>query len=341
MTSKSIQSYSEAFSLDLDYVNPPAWLEDYKTRSNDLHGKFAAFENWVKTKFNRNVSVYIYGGNISGCIAYSFLRAMDMVCVQGVIDRNIPFPYLGEIPHIFPDSFSGNTDLVFVCTCPLHYDAVRRAIPGQDFCYMFRDNQDPKSHPPVSISSQDNLSAGYTKPDRGGAGIIMLGDSLTSGLQFSTGGDRFHIINKGCDGATVMDIQDGLDTVLGASAQAVFIMAGINDLIQGRVHSAVLKVYLNILDRLIGAGAKPIIQSTLYLSSFYQSLAGAATINREVDGLNDGLKKYCLERELVFLDLNRILSVQGYLQSGFTRDGLHLNTNGYKVWHNALMPLFP
>lgn len=59
-----------------------------------------------------------------------------------------------------------------------------------------------------------------------------------------------------------------------------------------------------------------------------------------IQGLNDFLHKSAREHGFSFLDLRpQLCDSQGCLRREFTRDGLHLNQQGYREWVRAMLPL--
>lgn len=342
----SDKDFPGVVNLNIDYIHPSKWLEEYKSKSLNLQSSFKLFEEWIGKKFDKEVSTYIYGGNISGCIAFSFLKTMKMVSVQGVIDQKFPFPYLQAVSHIIPENFTGKPDLVFVSVCPIHYSDIQKSFVEQfnyqpAICYMFKSNCDQPDRKKYDFKKKHNALGAYRDESQlSQSRNIMLGDSLTTGFQYDKLLLRSDVINKGIDGAMVFDILLSIDSVLEQIPHTIFIMIGINDILQGTSHRDVFRVYGHIIDKILEKGVNLYIQSTLYISPSYPSVIDIPTINREVCCLNNLLKDIGLSRSLVFLDLNRTMASRGYLDPEFTHDGLHLNTHGYDIWGSAIVPLF-
>ncbi len=328
------------FTLDIDYIHSSKWLEDYKTKSRCLQLGFKKFGDWIEKKFDRPVLTYIYGGNISGCVAYSFLKTIELLSIKGIIDKNYPLPYLQTLDHRLPEKFNQTVELVFMAVCPTHYNNIQSVFIDQlkhkpVITYMFKNNCGPLYQPRHFSENNNNLS------ESNHSNIIMLGDSLTFGFDCNKLLKRSDVFSKGAEGDMTMDILGRLDDVLKLNPQIICTMIGINDFIQGSLHIDVFRMYEKIVDKILQKGAKPIIQATLFISGFYLSMVDTITINKEVGCLNSLLKKMCKSRSLVFVDLNRTIAPQGYLPSELTDDGLHLNSEGYQIWTKAIMPLLP
>ena len=337
------------FKFNIDYVPPSKWLEDYRMKSCLLQSRFDDFEKWIEKEFDKPASTYIYGGSISGAIAYSFLKIINAINVKGVLDSNYPLPYLHAIDHIIPEDFSYQLDLLFIAVSPIHFDTImtsfiNRLSPKPSICYLFNSNESWRDKKDKLVEEKETPSKELhysSKPIR--SNIIFLGDSLTNGLNSDL--ERLYkrtgVINQGTDGYRAIDILRNLNSVWKLSPHTFFIMIGINDLLQGSLHQDVYKTYSKIVDIIINNGSTPIIQSTLYLSQHYPSVINIKTINREVRLLNQLLKKMCDYRGLKYIDLNQKMAPKGYLQSDFTSDGIHLNTKGYGVWMNSINVIFP
>lgn len=326
------------YFLDMGYVHPSKWLEDYNQKSTRLKSQFEAFEDWVGRNFDRAVPTYLYGGSISGCIAFSFLKNIELISVKGVIDNNTPLPYLAGIQHLSPNDFTGEADLIFVSVCPTHYNEIQCSFirllnPSPITWFMFRHDLGTKKHKSKTIkkSSVDSFRASQFK-------TVMVGDSLTLGFNHH-GLIKKNIENKGIDGHLTTNVLQRLESCPQLSARQTCVMIGINDLIQGASHKDVFIVYERIIDTLIQKGGLPIIQSTLYVSNKFTSVIDPLLINQEVDCLNALLKKKCSSQSLPFLDLNKTIAPHGHLPFDMTTDGIHLNSRAYKIWAYALIPL--
>jgi lysophospholipase L1-like esterase len=91
-----------------------------------------------------------------------------------------------------------------------------------------------------------------------------------------------------------------------------------------------------IINELVRNGINPIIQSTLYVST---GLPNWKKINKAVDCLNTGLKNICMENNIIFIDINKNLSIDGALRKEYSCDGIHLSGLGYKEWGKKITPI--
>jgi hypothetical protein len=73
------------------------------------------------------------------------------------------------------------------------------------------------------------------------------------------------------------------------------------------------------------------IQSTLYVGK------SKGYLNETVKILNNKLHILSYEDPLVrYIDLNHMLSPEGYLNTTYSEDGLHLNGMGYLLWKSVI-----
>jgi len=151
---------------------------------------------------------------------------------------------------------------------------------------------------------------------------VFFGDSLTAQGHFE---EHFPCtLNRGIAGETTADILSRLDTLLEHPPRAVFIMAGINDILQSIPSDQIFQNYAAIIRRLRDAGIPAFVQSTLLTSN--------QELNARVSALNNFLTSSTPRP----IDLNSILAPDGYLAPVYTVDGIHLSTAAYLAWIELL-----
>ena len=165
--------------------------------------------------------------------------------------------------------------------------------------------------------------------------IAMLGDSIIDWGEWNELLERNDIINRGISGDSTDGILNRIDGI-NSSVSKVFIMIGINDLGQGKSVAYVFNNYKKIVTMLKQKNMQPIIQSTL----FVDPVKIQDRKNSDIEELNNKLKIYAIENDLVYIDINMKLSKDKKLRSNYSYDGLHLNGDGYKAWKEVLVPYF-
>ena len=62
--------------------------------------------------------------------------------------------------------------------------------------------------------------------------------------------------------------------------------------------------------------------------------------NSDIKELNLLMKKYAEDNNIRFIDLNKILSPNGFLDEKYTTDGIHLNGSAYILWAKEIKDYF-
>ncbi len=181
-----------------------------------------------------------------------------------------------------------------------------------------------KSNP--NYDYEVNLYKVYKKKS---AAVVMLGNSITHGVNWNELTGREDIVERGIPA----DILDGffarLQYVIELHPKVCFIMGGINDIYNASPVEDVFKSYIKVVEALRMKDIKVVIQSTLFVAKRYNY---SADKNLQVEKLNKMLSEYARNNGIEFVDLNARMSVDKYLKNELTHDGLHLNANGYKIW---------
>jgi lysophospholipase L1-like esterase len=161
------------------------------------------------------------------------------------------------------------------------------------------------------------------------ADVVMLGNSLTYGVNWNELLGRSNIVNRGI----ISDVTEGylerLEYLYRLQPKLCFVEGGVNDLYANVDPKTVLHNYTRIVEELSSHGIIPVIQSTLFVGARWHD---AAKKNREIAQLDAELKDYAVKKGITFLDLNAHVSSEGLLRDELTYDGLHLNAKGYALW---------
>lgn len=162
--------------------------------------------------------------------------------------------------------------------------------------------------------------------------VVMLGNSITAGINWDEALGRQDIVNRGISGDITAGFYNRLDNIIDLKPKVCFIMGGVNDLYNDIPAEDVFGNYKRIVEKLKENNIQVVIQSTLNVSTWKR----ADEKNPHIDKLNAYLSKYADENGIKFLDLNKVLSKNGKLIEEYTYDGLHLNAEGYKQWIKVL-----
>lgn len=167
------------------------------------------------------------------------------------------------------------------------------------------------------------------------ADVVMLGNSITFGVNWNELMGRTNIVNRGIGGDLTEGFLHRLKYVYNVHPKVCCIMGGINDIYENIAVEKIYENYTSIIDSLRAHNIIPVIQSTLFVSPKWKK---AAEKNIEVGKLDKMLMEYAINERILFIDLNRVLSEHNTLKDELTIDGVHLNAKGYELWRNELEP---
>jgi lysophospholipase L1-like esterase len=165
------------------------------------------------------------------------------------------------------------------------------------------------------------------------ADVVMVGDSITAGGRWSSRFPDVRIVNRGISGDTGLKILARMEDILATKPKTALVMFGINDIYNGVPVDRILQRYDKIISSLEAQKITVVVQSTLACSGH---VCGEKL--NQVHALNSGLLKIAKQRRLKYVDINKGLSDGNGLRRDFSRDGIHLNGEGYATWYAMLRP---
>lgn len=174
-----------------------------------------------------------------------------------------------------------------------------------------------------NVRNNDDFKDLYVAYRRKQANIVMLGDSVTQGVEWNELMDRNDIVNRGIGGDNTLGMLRRVDFVYQLDPKICFIMGGVNDMKDGISAEEVFDRYKKIIVGLKEHGVIPVIQSTFY---------SIKLSSEKTDALNRLLKQYAERNGLYYMDLNQFLTTNKSFNSGCSFDGTHLTGQGYKIW---------
>ena len=168
------------------------------------------------------------------------------------------------------------------------------------------------------------------------ADIVMLGNSITAGINWNELLGRKDIANRGINGDITEGMLNRMNSVLKTKPKVCFFLGGINDLTRRVYPESTTTNIKSIINTLLDNSIKPVLQSIIYTEKRFYDFEHN---NKYVTIINDELKKFATEKNILFLDLNKHLSENNLLKAEYTHDGLHLNAEGYVVWGKIVKDL--
>ena len=219
--------------------------------------------------------------------------------------------------------------LCFLLVISIHFD-----VPTKILNKLLRtsNNTSTSTFTPNNIyKARRNLFEVY-KPKN--VRIVMLGDSITYGVDWNELLSRTDVANRGIGYDTTEGFINRLSDIYALNPEICLLMGGINDFFRGISVNKVFINYTEILKELKSQGITPIIQSTLYVS---KTIPNWSNTNKKVDELNRMLRQYADKEGTIFIDVNNELSSGKALDSIYTYDGIHLLGSGYVKWRDLIL----
>jgi len=178
--------------------------------------------------------------------------------------------------------------------------------------------------------------------------IYFLGDSITRQGEWHEIFKDLNCKNRAISGDTTKGVLNRLSEVIEGNPKKVFILLGINDIMQGRAKRNIVANYNRIVSsiRKLSPGTEIYVQSILpintkefheYFSDKDYSLVfpkneSIVEINKALEGLSQRYPK------TLYIDLYPSLAdSNGDLKEEFTIDGLHLTGSGIMSWGKILI----
>ncbi|MEH2251931.1 SGNH/GDSL hydrolase family protein [Nostoc sp.] len=172
---------------------------------------------------------------------------------------------------------------------------------------------------------------------------ILVGDSLSLWFPPELLPEGKNWLNQGISGETSNGLLKRLKIFDRTQPKVIFVMIGINDLIEGMSDGVILDNQRQIISYLRKAHptAQIVIQSILPHGAEQATWKGQDKLlgvaNSRIRELNQQLQSISTKKGVKYLDLYPLFTnKQGNLRREFTTDGLHLSPEGYIVWRSAL-----
>lgn len=171
--------------------------------------------------------------------------------------------------------------------------------------------------------------------------IIFLGDSLTQEGQWEqllANYTKQPIYNFGIGGDTTDGILYRLEQVIKYQPSKLFLLIGANDFWnEAKTVNEVVVNYRLILTKLqqLNPHTQIYIQSLLPINN--QEYPQIRINNQDLMAANQELQKLAQESNYQYIDLySKFVNDQNQLNPQYTRDGVHLNNQGYLLWSNII-----
>jgi lysophospholipase L1-like esterase len=172
-----------------------------------------------------------------------------------------------------------------------------------------------------------------------GTRAVLIGDSLTAGVRPHWPGPA-GVVNMGIPGDFSSGVFMRLATVVACRPRQVFVMIGINDILEQMPIAELQANHLRIVRTLRehAPGTEIFVQGVLPTVDRLGRLTASAEFNQQVRLLNRFLAEQAAAEGFVFIDLVHLADGSDRLRPELTPDGVHLNGSGYALWYRSLKP---
>lgn len=170
---------------------------------------------------------------------------------------------------------------------------------------------------------------------------LFLGDSITEFYDLDKYFPNMPVVNSGISGNTTEDIlNDMKGRVYDYNPSKVFLLIGTNDLRDEKSVDEVVDNIKKIIEeiKINRKGAEVYLESIYPVNEKINKKVVELRNNPDINEINDKIKKYAEEENITYIDLHKkLINDEGDLDKKYTKDGLHLNEEGYKIVTEEIM----
>ena len=201
-------------------------------------------------------------------------------------------------------------------------------------CYLFVKYNDLKK-----VKTKEKVVTKTVEEKVVDDNYLFLGDSITDFYDLDKYYEDLPVVNSGINGNRTTDIlNDMKNRVYRYNPSKVFLLIGTNDIIDGKENDEIV----NNIKKIIELIKENRPYAEIYLESIYPvnktdndkiSLSMVSSRdNDQITEINKKLKQYCDEKKITYIDLySKLVDDEGNLKLDYTKEGLHLSDDGYKV----------
>jgi lysophospholipase L1-like esterase len=187
----------------------------------------------------------------------------------------------------------------------------------------------------VDRYAQERESYFAALPPREGA-TVFAGDSITDRGEFAEMFGDATFVNRGISSDTTAGVLARLDGIAANRPARIWLLIGVNDLLNGEAIPAIDERYGRILDGLAARapGARLFCNSILPVREV-GALSGGT--NAKIRDLNAAIARTAKSHGCAFVDVTADLAdAGGALDARYTLDGIHLSGEGFAAWSRAI-----
>lgn len=206
------------------------------------------------------------------------------------------------------------------------------------FALAYYKNKEKQARIELQKKQEEKLKAIENKEKKKYTDIVLLGDSLTDYYDL----DKYYdidLINSGVAGWTTDDILNNLDEkVFKYYPKKLILLIGTNDLVYEKDVEYITKNIKKIVEKI----KKKRPYTKIYIESLYpvnntdsekidkNMVKGRK--NSDIKEINKSLEKYCKKNKYTYINMyDELVDKNGNLKLEYTKEGLHMSDDGYKI----------
>lgn len=199
--------------------------------------------------------------------------------------------------------------------------------------------QEPAVEPPAPNSYHVRRADLFAKLPIYGDDIVMLGNSITDGGEWTELTSGVRIKNRGISADRTYHVLDRLDPIIAGKPWMIFLMIGTNDLGAGFSPEFTAENIDKIVDRILTEtpDTRLYVQTIFPVNDAFGQAHRHVNRDAEIVRTNELIKALCAEKGVEVIDMWAVLADEnGKLKAEYTNDGLHLTGDGYFRWADEL-----
>lgn len=258
----------------------------------------------------------------------SFMEKKDKKKVKKIVDEVVPVP---KVDDVYEEKNKSTLIIVLLIIACLFF------IAFIAYHYLFFDHSEK-----VKVVTKKEEVVEKVVDNN----YLFLGDSITEQYDLKEYYEDYPVVNSGVSGDFTSSIVENMKKrVYDYNPSKVFLLIGINDLRNGKNVSEIVSNTKEII-KLIKEN-RP--YSEIYLESIYpinktdddkisDSVRDIEFDNEKIIEVNDLLKVLAKDEKITYVDLyNKLVDDDGNLNISYTKDGLHISSEGYEFITKELM----
>lgn len=167
--------------------------------------------------------------------------------------------------------------------------------------------------------------------------ILFIGDSLTECGDWDKLFPNKNIINFGIADNKTSDILNRIDKIFDYKPSKIFIMMGINDLGEDRLISEIIDDYQEVVRKLTQQWNNGELFLLGILPTDKTRWSKTELTYENINVVNKLIGEIAKDYKATFINMTPyFIDSNNNLDSKLTTDGLHLSSDGYKVWKNII-----